>query len=257
MKNIFGLTLLSSVLLLNACSHSRHPDSIWYDRNDPGYEFAPAMYHSWPYEPLTQVTDKNATSWHQNSNPYNDYKGESNMNEMKPVEGTIARGKMDVYYQYPNNEEGYQAAGKELKNPIELDDYNLNEGRRLYNLYCDHCHGEKGDGNGILVKEKKYPPMGAYYDKLSDRPEGMIYHVITYGKGVMGSHASQLSPTQRWLITHWVQVMQKGENGSQARTMEDVKALTPMVEAQAEVVQDTTTEASAPADTTLNQNIVE
>ena len=33
----------------------------------------------------------------------------------------------------------------------------------------------------------------SYSDKLKDLPEGKMYHTLTYGKGLMGSHASQLS----------------------------------------------------------------
>ncbi len=32
-----------------------------------------------------------------------------------------------------------------------------------------------------------------------------MFHTLTYGKGLMGSHASQLTKTERWKTVHWVQ----------------------------------------------------
>jgi len=215
------LVILAALFVLGSCSYSRHPDSLLYDPNNTGYEFAPAMYHSFPYEPLTQVTNKDATSWHYNSMPHNDYNGVFNSNSITPVAGTIARGKMDYYFAYEDSDEGRAAAAAELSNPIELDDYNLLEGKRLYNLYCDHCHGTTGDGNGSLVEAGKIPTPGEYYGKLADLTAGSIYHTITLGKGIMGSHASQLSPEQRWLITHWVQVMQQSADAHTTTSMDE------------------------------------
>jgi len=37
-----------------------------------------------------------------------------------------------------------------------------------------------------------------------------MYHSITYGKGLMGSHASQLSKLERWQVIEFVKCLQKG-----------------------------------------------
>ncbi|MGB0432665.1 MAG: c-type cytochrome, partial [Bacteroidia bacterium] len=134
-------------------------------------------------------------------------------------------GKLDYIFPYDNSDAGRAQASDELSNPIELDNYSIAEGKRLYNLYCDHCHGEKGDGNGSLVEAGKIPSMGEYYGKLADRTEGSIFHTITLGKGIMGSHASQLSPDQRWLITGFVQIMQKGAEAYNTNNIADYHAL--------------------------------
>lgn len=219
------LLLLPVIGLLGACSHSRHPNSLWYDPNDPGYEFAPAMYHSWAYEPLTQVTDKKGVSWYYNSSAYNDFKGKYNMNMLKPVANTVARGKMDYYFPYENNDAGRALAAGELKNPNTMDANRLAEGKRLYNLYCDHCHNENGNGQGVLVTAGKFPTMGEYYNRLKDRTEGSIYHTIYHGRGLMGAHASQLSPEQIWLITDWVKVLQQSDNAYTTSTLEEYNVL--------------------------------
>ena len=37
-----------------------------------------------------------------------------------------------------------------------------------------------------------------------------MYHTITYGKGNMGSHATQLNPTQRWSIIRYLRYLAVG-----------------------------------------------
>jgi hypothetical protein len=41
-----------------------------------------------------------------------------------------------------------------------------------------------------------------------------MYHVITYGKGQMGSYASQLFPEQRWWVINYMRSKQGPLTGS-------------------------------------------
>ena len=44
---------------------------------------------------------------------------------------------------------------------------------------------------------------------MKDMQAGKIYHSIMYGLNAMGSHASQLSPDERWKVVMYVQQLQK------------------------------------------------
>jgi mono/diheme cytochrome c family protein len=122
-----------------------------------------------------------------------------------------------VRYEYANTKEGYEAAGRELVNPIEANDKNLLSGKKYYTTFCSPCHGEEGDGKGHLVKIEKYSGVPAYHGDaassrgglMKDLPAGKIYHTIMYGLNNMGSHASQLTPDERWRVVMWVQRLQK------------------------------------------------
>jgi mono/diheme cytochrome c family protein len=127
------------------------------------------------------------------------------MSNRHPVKGTISRGNMP--YTYANTNEGYEAAGKELKNPFKKNEVNFAEGEKLYNVYCDHCHGEKGEADGLVASKLPGPPP-SYTTALKDLVEGKIFHSITYGKGMMGSHSGQLSIEERWKVTMYVQKLQ-------------------------------------------------
>jgi mono/diheme cytochrome c family protein len=121
----------------------------------------------------------------------------------EPVEGTVPRGY--VPYTIPNSNEGYAASRANTEVPAMYAALDAESGKQLYTQFCSHCHGEKGDGNGILMQREKIlgiPGYGA--DKLPDITPGSIYHVIMYGKNNMGSHASQLNYEERWKIIKYV-----------------------------------------------------
>ncbi|ARS41411.1 cytochrome C [Sphingobacteriaceae bacterium GW460-11-11-14-LB5] len=122
------------------------------------------------------------------------------------------------YDEYPNTKEGYEAAGVSMVNPLPVDTVNLAQGKHLFTVFCSPCHGEKGDGQGHLVKIEKFSGVPAYQTGASSRggnmvdlTAGKIYHTITYGVNNMGSHASQISPTDRWKVVMYVQQLQKGQ----------------------------------------------
>lgn len=119
----------------------------------------------------------------------------------KPVVGSISRGHLP--YEFPNTNEGYEDAKANLNSPLTVEDLDSEKAKNLYIMYCSVCHGKKGDGQGQLVKNEKFLGIPNYKDR--DITEGSIYHVIMHGKNMMGSHASQLTEKERWLIVKHVQ----------------------------------------------------
>jgi mono/diheme cytochrome c family protein len=118
-----------------------------------------------------------------------------------PPDGAIARGKMP--FAYASDFAGYNIAKDSLKSPLTVNAANLDKGKHLFNIYCAICHGKKGAGQGNLVKREKF--LGVPHFKDRDITEGSIYHVIYYGRNMMGSHASQLTEKERWQVVQYVQ----------------------------------------------------
>ncbi|MEM8895598.1 MAG: cytochrome c [Bacteroidota bacterium] len=181
-------------------------------KNDfPGLEFAPQMYHSRPYEPLTQIKDEGQGNWldsnegdehgeFYNSNPYNEYE----MTMREPVANTVKRGS---YLPYRIPKDSLEMAAEMMVNPLDSTSEVLAEGKALYTSYCIHCHGSKGMGDGKVGKV--YKGVTAYNSRaVKDKPGGHIFHVITHGKGRMGAHDSQVSVEDRWKIVRYVQTLQ-------------------------------------------------
>lgn len=198
--NIFLVFTLSLMLL--SCSA---------DKDNPGVEYAPNMYHSTPYEPLSQVTDKEIGSWldsnpddnhgeFYNSNPYNPY----GMTMRDPVPNTVKRS---LYLPYRIPKDSLELAAL-IKNPLASTEEVLKEGKVLYTRYCIHCHGEKGMGDGLVGIA--YKGVIAFNSRaVKNKSEGHIFHVITHGKGRMWAHGSQVSIENRWKIVKYVQTLQK------------------------------------------------
>jgi mono/diheme cytochrome c family protein len=200
--------------------------------DDQGTEYAPNMYHSVAYEPYSQITDWNAGRWltsieykpmtpggeghaeFYNSNNLNPH----HMNMREPAPNTVKRNAQGwLPYRLPNDSTGLRMADR-LKNPLDSSAQVVAAGKALYEMYCDHCHGTKGGGDGkvgagITVdgKEKSaYAGVPNYKsDALKNITEGHIFHVITYGKGLMWPHGSQVSPEDRWKIAKYVKTLQK------------------------------------------------
>lgn len=178
------------------------------DHNDTGTEFAPNMYNSVGYEPMTQLQgDTNKI------NPYG-------MNMRLPVEGTVSRKKYTgadslkkafltqelLAKTVPSDSISYSEAL--LKNPLAATPENIEAGKLQYERFCQHCHGEGGKGDGLVAKAYKGVPVYSS-DALKDVNDGHIYHVITHGKGRMWPHASQISSENRWKIVLYVHELQK------------------------------------------------
>lgn len=176
MRNIVKIAVVMMAFFsLVSCSNEKKPN----------YQFMPNMY-----EPISYQT-------------YGDYEIFPNQQEaMLPVEGTISRGWMP--YDYPNTTDGLNLAKGELKNPLDVTEKNLSAGKELYNIYCAVCHGEKGNGQGILVKREKFLGIPSYDDAGRNITEGGIYHVQMFGLNSMGSYASQTNELERWQIVQHV-----------------------------------------------------
>ena len=177
------------------------------DPNSPGLEYMPDMYRSPAIEAYVDygedpyyVTEEFAAE--QRNTP----------SAIRPVEGTIPFVGDDkafgLPYPYPNTPEGYEAAGAELSSPLETTQKNIEAGALLYGQMCTQCHGAEGKGDGAISTNGHIAGIPDYSTKLKDLPEGKMYHTLQYGKGLMGSHASQLSQKERWLIIEYIKTLQ-------------------------------------------------
>lgn len=180
-----GLAILLSAFGLYSCDRTR---------NDKGYEYFPDMAHSLAYETYS-------------ANP--NFEDGSTMRT--PPEGTVPRGQLP--YEYPATLEGRTQAGLELQNPLEPLPEVIERGKELYTVFCSNCHGTLGDGKGDLFTSGKYPipPKSLITEEFKAKPQGETFHVITRGWGVMGSHAAQIKPEDRWKIVTYVEKELQGK----------------------------------------------
>lgn len=153
------------------------------DTSRPNYQYFPNMYEPIGYETYAET---NAFA--------NGKEGQEVPN------GAVKRG--FVPYDYPNTTEGYTSARANLISPLDSVAKTSDKGAKLFVIYCSVCHGDKGDGQGILMKREKFLGVPSY--AVRDISEGSIFHVVTYGLNAMGSHANQLSQEERWMVASYV-----------------------------------------------------
>lgn len=164
-------------------------------RRNPGKTYAPDMTYSQAYDAYTTnpVTANGLTS-------------------QLPVSGTVARGQA-----LPNHlKEADSLAYYALQSPYKFSVKELEEGKRLFDIYCGICHGTAMDGNGPLYSSGKFAAMpanlkGEAYMSMS---AGKMYYAIMYGKNMMGSYASQLNEHQRWAVIAYIKQVQSEEGGA-------------------------------------------
>jgi len=187
-SNILVVAALAGGALLAACNTGEH-------HRKPGRIYMPDMYESRAYE------------------FYNE-----RVASMKPVDGTVKRGELLPYHLKAED----TAQANLVKNPLVIGKADVEEGKRLFNIYCGICHGTALDGNGPLYKggDGPYPaaPANLVSGPKSTYSEGRLFHVMTYGYNAMGSYASQLDREQRWKIAAYIKTMQPGGSKPAADT---------------------------------------
>ncbi len=229
MRSLFKIALLFVLgLTVTSC----------FNEKEPNYQYFPDMYESVPYD------------------TYGAYDVFVDEQQAKlPVEGTIPRGWKP--YDYENSNEGYQNAKENLTNPLPYTEENLAEGRQLFTVYCAVCHGDQGDGQGILAQREKILGIPRFDDEGRAITEGSVYHVMFYGLNAMGSYASQTSEFERWQIDHYVMSLKDQLAGAEPREFEQDQQMENLIpsEARAETAtqDDENGEGPDAAEENLNQ----
>jgi len=223
LKAIKTITLgAATLLLMQACVA---------DSDSSGLEYMPDMYRSPAVEPYVDYGEVRGKE---------DAAKKMRLSAMTPPANTVAyqgTNMEDILLMLPyqrkanmafrethglygwemSSEDEYLKAAAD-KNPLLLTKENaegiFKKGKDLYVANCMHCHGEKGDGNGAMVKSGAYAGVPDYKEAarvaLSD---GQIFYSIYYGKGAMGSHASLVNKKEIWTLVHYVRKFQDDKYG--------------------------------------------
>ena len=210
-----------TILLFGACTSD--PDSS-------GYEYMPDMYRSPSIETYVD---------------YGEIRGRENkdlkskLSALTPPRNTIpfcGTDSTEVRLMLPNlrkanaawkeshgfygvdlsKDDEYLLAANDI-NPYKLTASNsvsiIANGKELFTAMCQHCHGEKGDGNGPMVASGAYTAGVPNYATLTALSDGQMYYSIYYGKNMMGAHNSLVSKKEIWTLVHYVRQFQDPNYG--------------------------------------------
>lgn len=200
MKTSSIILTLATATLVVACSEVKRK---------PGKIYMPDMAYSRAYETYADHSNLQAKGINYNN---------------QPVAGTVGRNQDYVYHlaKDQGTDTSHYYESRLTPNPVNyLSEEEMTEAARLYVINCGICHGEKLDGNGPLWKDGSGPfpakPATLKGDaKYEAMTEGTMFYSVTYGRNLMGSYASQLTPKQRWNIIHYIKVQQGKKENTQA-----------------------------------------
>ena len=101
------------------------------------------------------------------------------------------------------------AASRKLQNPLAALPNDVDEGRKLYSVYCSVCHGPGGHGDGPVRYLLRTPPADLTSHRVVLMKDGSIYGTIRNGTQIMPSYGDALTPAERWRIVLFVRDMQQ------------------------------------------------
>ena len=128
-----------------------------------------------------------------------------------PVPGTVARGLLreDVEFHTGRRSDGSYVDILPMQYTVAL----AQRGLDRYNIYCAVCHGEAGDGQGIVMSGGYgFPPIGFHNDRLRTIEDGYLYEVIVQGVRTMPGYAQQIPVADRWAIVAYVRALQRSQH---------------------------------------------
>lgn len=131
------------------------------------------------------------------------------------IEGTVARGQLNSDPVLYTGKRGDQVVDTL---PFPLTRAVLERGRERFSIYCTPCHGQTGEGNGMIVQRGFSHPPAYTSERVRTQPIGHYFDVITNGFGAMHSYAARVTPHDRWAIAAYIRVLQV----SRSATVNDV-----------------------------------
>ena len=133
------------------------------------------------------------------------------------VAHTVARGQLrEDRHLYEGVVDGRPAESF----PMAITPAVMQRGQERFNVFCSPCHGQTGEGNGMVVQRGFRQPPTYHQDRLRNAPVGYFFDVMTHGFGAMPDYATQIPIADRWAVVAYIRALQL----SQHATVGDVPA---------------------------------
>ena len=99
-------------------------------------------------------------------------------------------------------------------NPLTLNSALLARGQQRFAINCSPCHGQLGDGNGVTKKYGMAVVANLHDKRIVTMGDGELFYVISNGRNLMQSYASQVDVQDRWAIVAYVRALQLARLGN-------------------------------------------
>jgi mono/diheme cytochrome c family protein len=91
-----------------------------------------------------------------------------------------------------------------VQNPVARTPQDVERAHAMYRVNCVACHGQNGDGQGIVASYFTsvgfVPPVAFTSGRVRSRSDGQLYWLITYGVGNMPAFKDLLDDEDVWRL---------------------------------------------------------
>lgn len=126
-----------------------------------------------------------------------------------PVPGTVARGELVEDDVFASGRSVWSGWASQV--PFELAPGDLERGRERYHIYCTPCHGERGDGDGMLERRTGIATANLLEDRIRSQPAGRLFRTVGDGTGLMSGYRALIPARDRWLIVAHLRTLQEAD----------------------------------------------
>ena len=129
-----------------------------------------------------------------------------------PPEGTVSRSR------YVANHSRDTPVGQALTNPYGANAEALAQGERMFEVYCQTCHGVNGQGGAEVMRNepdvgiRRFPvpaPMLSGANAVSPgRTDGYIYLTIRNGGALMPGYKQAMSDQEMWATVAYLRTLE-------------------------------------------------
>ena len=131
------------------------------------------------------------------------------------IDGTVAVGELhDDEHLYLGKVGG--AFARTFPAAIPVNETTMERGRARFGIYCTPCHGQVGEGDGMVAQRAAslsegtwVPPSNLTEDRVRLIPVGEIFNTITNGVRNMPGYGRQIPAEDRWKIILYVRSLQR------------------------------------------------
>ena len=92
----------------------------------------------------------------------------------------------------------------------------MNRGQERYKIFCAMCHGDTGEGDGMIVRRGFRRPPTYHEDRLRQARVGYLFRVMTEGYGSMPPYRTQVPVQDRWAIAAYIRALQLSQMNQQS-----------------------------------------
>jgi mono/diheme cytochrome c family protein len=100
-------------------------------------------------------------------------------------------------------------AAENLRNPVQPNAASIENGKRIFEIYCLVCHGPGARGDGPIARKLEDPPDDLTQETTVELTDGYIYTVIREGGTTMPPQAEGLSRRERWDVVNYLRSLQR------------------------------------------------